>query len=67
MAKMVAMITFTVDPRATKTDIRDFIKDTLESFGGAKHSEDPLFDSLGHVSVGVLQKFVPGREEPKDD
>lgn len=46
-------------PQGTKAeDIADFVIDALESWGGQKHPDDPLFGSLrGHMlSVVVNHK-----------
>lgn len=42
--------------RPTARDVRDFIKEWLESGGGCRHPDDPLFHSLGQVSVGGFRR-----------
>jgi len=37
-------------------DLRSFIKDALESWGGQRHPDDPLFHSLGQVTVHAFEK-----------
>lgn len=39
-----------------KAELRQFIKDALETWGGQGHPDDPLFSSLGQVSVHRIVK-----------
>ena len=40
----------------TRAYLRAFVKEALESMGGCRHPDDPLFRSLGQVKVGQIEK-----------
>lgn len=40
---------------ATMADIKDFIREWLQSGGGCRHPEDPLFNSLENVTVATIK------------
>lgn len=43
-------IEYTMPQGADKNDIAEFVVDALESWGGQRHPNDPLFSSLrGHM------------------
>lgn len=47
-------------PGVSHTELRDFIIKALESAGGNRHPDDPLFESLEDVRVS--KPVVPWRE-----
>jgi len=55
--RMVATISFTI-PRggATRGQVRAFIKDALETWGGQFHPTHPLQPSLRRVSITNMQE-----------
>ena len=58
--KMRVMISFEAPPDAAFADIREFITEWLESGGGNRHPDDPLFHSLRNVKVS--KPVVPWRD-----
>jgi len=49
--KMAVLLEFVPPAGVTFPEIRDFIVEWLESGGGSRHPDDPLFHSLGEVRV----------------
>jgi hypothetical protein len=62
-----ATITFDMPaPKPTLKYLNEFIKEALESAGGCRHPDDPLFHSLGQVTVGTItQHRKSKRSKPK--
>ena len=55
---------FTNDPQE-RYEFEDFVKDALESWGGQRHPDDWLFDSLENVVVADIKRIRgPGRSRP---
>ena len=59
--KLTCQITFDINGTAhmshvDKTDLRYFIKEALETWGGQRHPDDWLFDSLERVQVSAIQR-----------
>ena len=50
MKKMI-IITYEAPTGSNKEEVEDFIISELQSAGGCRHPEDPLFNSLGDVKV----------------
>ena len=44
-------------PGVSDDEIADFITDWLETGGGCRHPDDPLFDSLSVYSVKIRNKL----------
>lgn len=42
-------------------DVREFIKEWLECGGGSRHPDDPLFHSLGQVTVSGIKRIAVRR------
>ncbi len=49
--KTTVLLTFDRPYNVTIVDLRNYIIDELESAGGSRHPEDPLFHSLQNVHV----------------
>jgi hypothetical protein len=49
--KKMMIITYEAPAGATKADVEDFVIAELQSAGGCRHPEDPLFESLKDVKV----------------
>lgn len=47
----IVVLEFEASNRASYPQVRDFITQELESGGGNRHPDDPLFDSLENVRV----------------
>lgn len=61
MARRCVEITFYVPSSVSKTELREFITEALESSGGSRHPDDHLFHSLSDVEV----RFLPAaKKEP---
>lgn len=60
--KMRVLVEFDPPAGASFADIRDFITDWLESGGGNRHPNDPLFHSLSNVRVS---KPIAAWRDPK--
>jgi hypothetical protein len=58
--KMKVLLEFDPPTGASFADIRDFITDWLESGGGNRHPNDPLFHSLSNVRVS--KPIAPWRD-----
>ncbi len=65
--KMQLLIEFDAPQGADFADIREFIVDWLESGGGSRHPDDPLFHSLGnvHVSKPITAWRDPAKKKSK--
>jgi hypothetical protein len=50
MKKMI-IITYDAPEGSTKADVEYYIVSELQSSGGCRHPEDPLFDSLKDVKI----------------
>jgi hypothetical protein len=58
--RYTATITFDMPSYVpTHNDLRAFIKEALESMGGCRHPNDPLFHSLGQVTVTHIKRKEP--------
>lgn len=49
-------LAFDVDDAVTLSELRKYIKDALETWGGQRHPNDPLFDSLSNVRIVTFEK-----------
>ena len=49
-------------PDVTSTEIAAFVADALSTWGGQRHPEDPLFNSLDvrSVTVGLMTIYFSG-------
>jgi hypothetical protein len=61
MKKHVVQIAFEAPDDADRPLIREFIEEALSTWGGQRHFDDPLFNSLENVKV----KFKNRRKTPK--
>jgi hypothetical protein len=63
MPKIRATIEFEAPHNVSKEEVMDFITSWLESGGGCRHPNDPLFDSLAEVKfvsyTRIREKFKP--------
>lgn len=59
MKKVTATIKFEVGDCVGRADMRVFIKDALESWGGEFHPDDPLFVSFERVTVRFEDEVKP--------
>lgn len=48
-----AIVIFDIPRSVDADDVAGFISDALESMGGCRHPEDPLFESLSIKSVTI--------------
>lgn len=58
--RMTLVIDFEKPKNVSHSELRAFIIDTLEAWGGQKHPDDPLFGSL--IDVRVSKSVIPYRE-----
>lgn len=49
-------VSFEVPHNVTLAEVKDFMEDWLQSGGGCRHPNDPLFDSLQDVKITLLRK-----------
>ena len=49
-------VSFDVREEVYLDDVKDFIRDALQSMGGCRHPYDPLFKSLKNVTSVQLRK-----------
>ena len=61
MKAHVVQVTFEAPVDADRALIREFIEEALSTWGGQRHFDDPLFNSLENVKV----KFKNRRKTPK--
>lgn len=59
--KIKLELSFEVNEAVELSYVREFIIDALESWGGQRHPDDPLFGSLEKVSVKRLKSLAPKR------
>ena len=57
---VVLTIVGTVERGVTMPQLRDFVQDAVTTWGGQRHPDDPLFDSMkvNHISsarIGVME------------
>jgi hypothetical protein len=50
------IVEFDMPTCALRSDLRIFVKDALETWGGQRHPDDPLFSSLGQVTVKSISR-----------
>jgi len=49
--KKMMIITYEAPEGSTKADVENYVITELQSSGGCRHPEDPLFNSLKEVKV----------------
>lgn len=49
--KKMMIITYEAPTGVTKAEVENFVISELQSAGGCRHPEDPLFESLSNVKV----------------
>jgi hypothetical protein len=59
MKRLRTVITFECEYSVSRSELREFIKDALESWGGQRHPDDHLFGSLERVAVGKFEPVLP--------
>jgi hypothetical protein len=62
MKKLRTVVTFECEDSVSKSELREFIKDALATWGGQRHPNDHLFDSLDNIAVGKFEPVVPRKQ-----
>lgn len=55
MSRMIATIAFDVPSSVSRSELREYLKDAIESWGGQRHPYDHLFNTIKNTTV----KFTP--------
>jgi hypothetical protein len=61
MKELRTVLTFECEDSVSAIELRRFIKDALESWGGQRHPDDHLFGSLDKVRVGKFERAEVAR------
>jgi hypothetical protein len=51
MVKHTFVVTVKVSDEATRTEVRDFVREAVECWGGQLHPDDPFFNLRDKVTV----------------